>query len=78
MKIQKNLSSGLLKRNNKSKQTNTSHLLDRQQDSDARGNGSGSGRERVNGRINGDGRRLDLGWGTHNTMYRGCIIELYT
>ena len=29
------------------------------------------------GGINGDGRRLDLGWGTHNTdvMY---IIKLYT
>ena len=25
--------------------------------------------------ISGDGRRLDLGWLTHNTIYRCCIIE---
>ena len=30
------------------------------------------------GKINGDGRGLDLGWWTHNTIYRWCIIELYT
>ena len=26
--------------------------------------------EEGKGRVNGDGRRLDLGWGTHNTVYR--------
>ena len=30
------------------------------------------------GEINGDRRRLDLGWWTHNTIYRWCIIKLYT
>ena len=29
-------------------------------------------------RIKGDGRRLDLGWWTLNTIYRWCIIKLYT
>ena len=28
--------------------------------------------------INGDGKRLDLGWRTHNAIYRWYIIELYT
>ena len=28
--------------------------------------------------INGDGRRFGLGWWAHNTIYRWCIIELYT
>ena len=28
--------------------------------------------------IHGDGKRLDLGWWTHNTIYRWCITELYT
>ena len=30
------------------------------------------------GGINGDGRRLDLGWGTHNTVYRWWVVELCT
>ena len=30
------------------------------------------------GGINDDGRRIDLGWWTHNMMYRWCVIELYT
>ena len=30
------------------------------------------------GERNGDGRRLDLGWWTHNAIYRGCMIEFYT
>ena len=29
------------------------------------------------GGLNGDGRRLDLGWWTHSTIYRWCVIELY-
>ena len=28
--------------------------------------------------INGDGRRPDLGWSTHNTLYRWCVVELCT
>ena len=27
------------------------------------------------GGINGDGQRLDLRWGTHNTVYRWCVVE---
>ena len=34
--------------------------------------------EEGKGGVNGDGRRPDLGWQTHNTIYRWCIIELYT
>ena len=30
------------------------------------------------GGINGDWRRFEFGWWTHNTMYRWCIIEFYT
>lgn len=30
------------------------------------------------GGLNGDGKRLDLGWYRHNTLYRCCIIEMYT
>ena len=30
------------------------------------------------GRTNGDGRRLDVGWRTHNMIYRCSVIELYT
>ena len=40
--------------------------------------GDGRWREKkVNGRINGDGRTLDLGWWTHNTIHRWRIVELY-
>ena len=28
--------------------------------------------------INGDGRRLDLGWWTHNIVCRWCVVELCT
>ena len=28
------------------------------------------------GEINGDRQRLDLGWWTHNTLYRWCVTEL--
>ena len=34
--------------------------------------------EESKGRINGDRRRLYLEWWTHNTIYKWCIIELYT
>ena len=34
--------------------------------------------EQGKGGINGDSRRVDLGWWTHNTTYRWCIIESYT
>ena len=34
--------------------------------------------EEGTGGLNGVGRRLDLRWYTHNTMYRRCVIELYT
>ena len=27
--------------------------------------------------VNGDGKRLDLGWWTHNTVHRWCIVKLY-
>ena len=30
------------------------------------------------GGINGDGRRLDLGWWTHSTVHRWCVVELCT
>ena len=30
------------------------------------------------GGINGDGQRLDLGWWTHNTVYRSCVVGLCT
>ena len=30
------------------------------------------------GGTNGGGRRLNLSWWTHNTIYRWCTIELYT
>ena len=39
--------------------------------------GVGEGR-RGYGEINNEGRRLELGWWTHNTLYRGCTIELCT
>ena len=42
----------------------------------SRGKGVRGGR-RGKGGIDGDGRRLDLGWWTHNTIYSWCVIELY-
>ena len=38
----------------------------------------GWGGEEGKGWINGDARRLDSGWWTHNTMYRQRVIEPYT
>ena len=36
------------------------------------------GWERQKRGINGDRRRLDFGCGTHDAMYRFCIIRLHT
>ena len=47
----------------------------RQQSGDSRGKGSWEEVEEGTGGINGDGRRRDLRWWTHNTLDRWCIIE---
>lgn len=39
--------------------------------------GKGVAVEEGIGNINDDGRRFDLRWETHNTIYRRDIIELY-
>ena len=44
-----------------------------------RGKEGGGGKEGENkgDKWNGDGRRLDLRWWTHNTIYQWCVIKLY-
>lgn len=40
--------------------------------------GQGEDKEGKEDQIHGDGKRLDLGWGAHNSIYRCDIIKLYT
>ena len=65
---------------NQPKQTTTTKTKTKAkpQSGDYQRKGGGGRVEEGNGGVNGDGRRLDLGWWAHNALYRWCIIELYT
>ena len=68
-----------LKTTNEQQEKQTKILIDRDNRMVVtRGKGMGRVVKNEGGQIYGDGRGFDFVWWARNTIYRSCIIEMYT